>query len=106
MRLCRQPLVPAGREIHVRIELQEPVLAAVEGHGDGAGPARAARVDGIDAQVAGTGGHARRVRRLLDHAEMKPVGAARIVARALERETEERIAVGDHAHEDGHRAEF
>jgi hypothetical protein len=101
---CDESLVPAGIEVHVRVDLQIPILAAVEAHRDRACPARAARVARVDAHVA----HARRRRQrhrvLVDHAEMDVVGAPRVVERAREGEAEDRVAVRCDTHEDRHGA--
>jgi hypothetical protein len=101
-RLRDEALVPAGREIHVRVELQEPVLAPIERHRDRACPAGAARIFGFDAHVARALRHRRGGGGLLDDAEMQLVRPAGIGARALDGEAQERVAVRRDADEDRH----
>jgi hypothetical protein len=100
--------VPALVEVHVRVDLEEPVFPVVQAHRDGARPARTARVQGVDAHVAHAradtlqheAGHLHRP--LVDDAEVQGVGMARLRQCTVERVTQDRVAVGGDADEDAH----
>jgi hypothetical protein len=111
LRLRDQPGVPARLEIHVGVELEKPVFAVVERHGDRPRPARAARVAGVDAHVAqsrvdigGKGEAAHVGRALVDDAEVQLPGPLCPGERTPEREGQDRVAVGGDAQENAHGA--
>src|SRR6185503_13623024 len=107
-RLLDQPRVPVRVEVHVRVDLQEPVLAGIESHRHGPGPAGTACIHRIDAQVGDpprpAEGRARRRGALVDDAEVQRLRMLRGGRRPLEREAEHRVAVRSDAHEDAHAA--
>ena len=107
--LGNEPLVPARIEVGVRVDLEKPVLAVVERHGQRARPAWAPRVQRVHAHLAQPGrcGEVGSQGRngggaLVHHPEVQGLRPVRRVQRTPDGEVKQRVAVRGNADEDGH----
>lgn len=108
-RLRDQPLVPVRVEVHVRVDLEEPVFARIQRHCQRPRPAWAPRLQRINIDHAQAcrrhaGIHRWRLprRALVDHGTVQTFGPARLLNGSPHGERQHRVAIRGNADEDAH----